>query len=194
MRQWVVGRTEPRIPWRRVVALFVLVLAAAIGGVWIAIDRRSDPAPHEAVLDEFKIPPTWTLAHSDIHRSIILGSWVARYYVIDSHPEAVVGPTSAMLESAGFTIDVVRAPRDWCDNRPLAATPAIDCPIKVIPPCSPNGPGGPVTCSLSATRNQDAVRIVAWDRGERTSFGFYGEQQHVVGAPDRMVVRLSTNY
>jgi hypothetical protein len=94
---------------------------------------------------------------------------------------------------AGFTIEVQRAPRDWCDTRPLRATPTIVCPEKLIPPCWTNGPGGPTTCYFYASRGQECVTVHAFDRGEMATY-YRGMVAFHVSDPLRIVVRVLNYY
>jgi hypothetical protein len=181
-----------QIASRRVLAVGGLALVT-IGLLLAAVVGVLDPASHVAVLDELAVPGSWDLAHTEIVKSLLLGSRVERYYVVDADPDEVVDPATRMLAAAGFTVEVVTAPRDWCDNRPLQATPEIICPTKVIPPCWTNGQGGPMTCNLTARRGEDRLSIAALDRGERATY-FVGSESHFVGVPDRIVVRLTVNY
>jgi hypothetical protein len=175
-----------------VVALVGLTLLT-IGLVSAYVVAQLDPASHAAVLDELAVPGSWDLAHTEVVKNLVFGSRVERYYVVDADPGEVVDPTTRMLAAAGFTVDVRTASRDWCDNRPLRATPEIVCPTKVIPPCQANGAGGPTTCYLTASRGPDRLSIVVYDRGERATY-FVGSESHFVGLPDRIVVRLIVDY
>lgn len=175
---------------RGVTAVLGLALLT-IGLVWGCTLVVLDPASHVAVLDELAVPGSWDLAHTEVVKSMPFGSRVERYFVVDADPDEVVDPATRLLATAGFTVEVDRAPRDWCDNRPLHATPEIVCPTKVTPPCRANG--GSTTCYLSASRGTDRLSIVVYDRGERASY-FVGSEAHFVGVPDRIVVRVTVNY
>lgn len=178
---------------QRVVVGGALALVAIVGLIWAYLIAALDPGRPAAVLDELEIPATWDLADTEIVKNILFGSRVVRYYLVDADPDDIVDPASDMLAAAGFTIDVRLAPRDWCDNRPIGATPAIECPTKRIPVCQTNGQGGPMTCYLWATRGDDRLSIVAFDRGERAKY-FVGSEGRFVGAPGRIVVRVSIDY
>jgi hypothetical protein len=181
----------PQNASRRVLVVIGLGLLT-MGLLWGAILIQLDPTSHVAVLDELAVPASWDLAHTEVVQSAIFGSRVERYYLVDADPEALVDPITGMLTTAGFTVDVRTASRDWCDNRPLGATPAIVCPTKAIPDCSRNG-GGPVECRLAARRGDDRLSIAALGRGERATY-FVGLDSHFVGAPDRIVVLVTVHY
>jgi hypothetical protein len=158
-------RGLPRLTVGRVVLGLGVLAVAVIGIVWISALRALDPEPHRAVLDALQIPTSWELAHEEIVQNILFGSRIERYYLVDADPNDVVSPAESMLTRAGFTTTIRRAPTDWCDTRPLRATPAGVCPEKVIPPCLTNGPTGPMTCSFEASRGQECMDVTAYDRG-----------------------------
>ena len=153
----------PQNASRRVLAVVGLAFAT-MGLSWGYAVSQLDPTSHVAVLDELAVPASWDLAHTEVVKSPIFGSRVERYYLVDADPEALVDPITGILTVAGFTVDVRTASRDWCDNRPLGATPTIVCPTKVIPDCSSNGED-PMTCHLSARRGGDRLSISALARG-----------------------------
>jgi hypothetical protein len=189
-RYW---QPPPRISCRRVLLFLIVgVLATVIAG-WVLVLKRTDPAPHVAVLDELDIPPSWELAHTEVVQQFLLGSRVERYFLVDADPGDVVDPVTQMLTTAGFILDVRKGPSDWCDTRPLSATPALACPTRLIPPCSENGPGGPTTCWISATRGQECLSVVALDRGQSEPY-FRGLVRYSVGDPVRIVVRITDHY
>jgi hypothetical protein len=145
------------------------------------------------VLDELQVPASWELAHEEVVQSILSGSRVVRYYLVDADPGDVVSPAESMFSGAGFAIEIRRAPRDWCDTRPPNATPALVCPERVIPTCSTNGPSGPMTCSFTAHRGQDCVAVTAWDRGQAAGPN-RGADPYLISDPVRIVVRLTDYY
>jgi hypothetical protein len=145
------------------------------------------------VLDELQVPASWELAHEEIVQSVLFGSRVERYYLVDADPSDVVSPAASIFTRAGFATEIRRAPTDWCDTRPLNATPALVCPEQVIPPCSTNGPSGPMTCSFYARRGQECVAVDAYDRGEGAVY-YRGMDAQVISDPIRIVVRLIDYY
>ena len=183
----------PRQSGRRVVlgAAIVVLAIVGLGAYWVY--GATDPGPHIGVLDELRLPPSWELARQNIVQQVLMGSRVERYYLVDAEPTDVVSPVTDALTAAGFILDVPKAPRDWCDTRPLRATPALSCPTKVIPPCSENGPGGPITCYLSATRAQECIAVVAYDRGEAANY-VGGVLRDSSPGGRRIVVRISDLY
>lgn len=184
----------PRLTVRRVViglALVAFVVAAV--GVISAL-RTFDPEPHRAVLDELQIPDAWELAHEEIVQNIppiAAASRVTRYYLVDADPTEVVVPAERMFVEANFTIEVQRAPRNWCDT-PETAVPVI-CPEKVMEPCSTNGPTGPTTCYFYASRGQECVTFRALDRGEMQTY-YRGMDDFHISDPVRIVVVVSDHY
>jgi hypothetical protein len=183
----------PRLTVGRVVLGLGIVAVVVIGIVWTSALRSLDPEPHRAVLDGLQIPTSWELAHEEIVQNVLLGSRVERYYLVDADPSDVLSPAESMFAGADFAIEIRRAPRDWCDQRPLHATPALVCPEKVIPPCSTNGPTGPTTCYFYARRGQECVTVHAFDRGEMATY-YRGMNSYHISDPGRIVVRLTDYY
>jgi len=184
---------RPRLTVGRVVLGLGIVAVVIVGVAWTSALRRLDPEPHRAVLDELQIPASWELAHEEVVQSILLGSRVERYYLVDADPSDVVLPAESVFTGAGFAIEIRRAAKDWCDTRPLRATPGIVCPEKVIPPCSTNGPTGPTTCYFYARRGQECVSVHAFDRGEMATY-FRGMDSYHISDPVRIVVLLVDEY
>lgn len=185
---------RPRRAGRLAVGLALVALAAVAVGLISAL-RSFDPEPHRAVLDELQLPDAWKLAHEEIVRNIPpidAASRVERYYLVDADPAEVVMPAEDMFEAAGFTVEVQRAPRDWCDTPPYGPTPAA-CPEKVIPPCSTNGPTGPMTCFLYASRGEECVTFRALDRGEMATY-YRGLDGFHVSDPVRIVVLVTDHF
>ncbi len=166
--------------------LFVVVATMVFACAYL----RNDTSHFVAVLDELRAPQAWQLDHTDAIGNPILGSRADRYFLVDANPDQLVLPASEMLAAAGFTVEVREAPLDWCDTRPLGATPRLVCPTKVIPPCSTNGPGGPMTCYLGAARGGDEIWLVIFDRGERVAYTL-GSAGYTVGSPNLSVLRIS---
>lgn len=186
-------RRVPRLTIGRVLLGLGIVAVVVIGIVWTSVLRSLDPAPHRAVLDELQIPTSWELAHEEIVQNVLLGSRVERYYLVDADPSDAVSPAESMFTRAGFAIEIQRAPKDWCDTRPLRATPAIVCPEKVIPACSTNGLTGPTTCYFYARRGQECVTVHAFDRGEMATY-YRGMDAYHISDPVRIVVLLVDSY
>jgi hypothetical protein len=183
----------PRVTLRRVLLLGTVGVLATFAAGWVLAQRATDPTLHVAVLDELDVPPSWQLAHTEVIQQILMGSRVERYLLVDADPTEVVAPVTEMLTKAGFVLDIWKAPRDWCDTRPLSATPALVCPIKLIPACSENGPGGPTTCFVTATRSEECLAVVALDRGQPASYS-RGLVSYSVSDPVRIVVRVTDYY
>lgn len=186
----------PHLTVRRLViglALVAFVLVAV--GLTSAL-RSFDPEPHRAVLDELLIPRSWELAHEEIAQNIPpidAASRVERYYLVDADPAEVVMPAERMFVEAGFTIEVQRAPRDWCDAPPYDATANVVCPEQVIAPCSTNGPSGPTGCYFSASRGQECVTVRVLDRGEMATY-YRGMDDFHISDPVRIVVLVADHY
>lgn len=174
--------------WKR--GLRTLTLLIALPAMMFACAYvRNDTTHYVAVADELRAPQAWQFDHTDAIGNPILGSRVDRYFLVDADPDQLVAPTTEMLQAAGFTLEVDQAPSDWCDTRPLGATPTLVCPTKIYPPCSTNGPGGPMTCYLTATRGGDEIYVVIFDRGERVSYS----ASYSVGSPNLSVVRITVD-
>jgi hypothetical protein len=187
---------RPRRSGRRLVIGLTLVAAGLITVALVFMLRSFDPEPHRAVLDELQIPDSWELAHEEIVRNIPpidAPSRVVRYYLVDAEPTELVRPVNSILAEAGFSTEIRRAPSDWCDSPWHSGQGSAPCPEKVIAPCSTNGPGGPTTCRLYASRGQECVLVTALDRGEAATY-FRGMDAFHISDPVRIVVLVSDHY
>jgi hypothetical protein len=108
-----------------------------------------------------------------------------------------------VLRSAGLEIYMPVASSDWCDRRPIGATPAITCPRKEIPTCRENGQGGPVNCTVQAFRwlsmepslEASMLERVYVSVSPRAGFFDVGvnDDRHRVEASNRALVRISAD-
>jgi hypothetical protein len=134
--------------WLLATLAFTFALPAACTA-WFFL-APEDPAPYLATIDSLTVPPAWEVVHTQALRSF-MGSRADRYY-LDAEPKEIDPVVQDVLRSAGLEIYTPVAPSDWCDQRPIGATPAITCPRKEIDACRENGPGGPVSCTVQAFR------------------------------------------
>jgi hypothetical protein len=147
------GSHRPRRLGRpRLLAALALTLALpAACTAWLFLGSE-DPAPYLATIDALPVPSAWEVVHTQTLRGPIFGSRADRYYLVDADPRDIAPVVEDMLRSAGLEIYDWVASSDWCDQRPIGATPAVVCPRKEIPACRENGPGGPVSCTVQAFR------------------------------------------
>lgn len=141
-----------RLRLRWVVLAFGILLAVPFVFVgWFLFVAPADPTPYLARIESLQVPPTWEVVHTQALRSF-LGSRADRYYLVDAEPEDIAPVVEEVLRSAGLDVYDQVASSNWCDQRPIGATPAITCPRKPIPTCRENGTGGPVSCRVEAFR------------------------------------------
>jgi hypothetical protein len=154
-----------------VALLFVLPLA-----LWVWVVSVNAPTHYADVFDEFAVPDSWALAHIEIKAPGVdacvpaIGDGdcpaVTRDYLVDADPSDAFNVTRQMVTHAGFQVE----------QRQVAA-------------CSTNGPGGPMSCYLSAVRGSDHPRVIVSDRGELVSY-YRGLKRFTVGAPGRSLVAI----
>jgi hypothetical protein len=192
-----------RLRLRWVVLAFAILLAVpfAFAG-WFLFVAPVDPAPYVARIESLPVPPTWEVVDTQALRSF-LGSRADRYYLVDAEPEAVAPVAEDVLRSAGLEIYDRVAPSDWCDQRPIAATPPITCPRKPIPTCVENGIGGPVRCwvegfrwlstgSSLETSTLERVSVSVSPRADSFDVGV-NDQRHRIDGANRALVVVSVD-
>jgi hypothetical protein len=140
------SRRFPRLrrPWLLALALALAIPAACTALMFLAPE---DPAPYLATIEALPAPPAWQIVHTQALRDL-MGSRADRYYLVDAEPDAIAPVVQDLLRSAGLEIYDRVADSDWCDSRPISASPAIICPRKEIATCQANGRGGPVSCTF----------------------------------------------
>jgi hypothetical protein len=131
-----------------VAALALTLALPAACTAWFFL-APEDPAPYLAAIDALPVPPAWEVVHTQSLRSF-LGSRADRYFLVDAEPEEIAPVVQDVMRSAGLEIYTRVASSDWCDQRPIGASPAMTCPRKEIDTCRENGPGGPVSCTIIA--------------------------------------------
>jgi hypothetical protein len=142
------------------------------------------------------VPPAWEVVHTQALRSF-LGSRADRYYLVDAESEDIAPVVEDVLHSAGLEIHDRVASRDWCDTRPIGASPAITCPRKEIATCRENGSGGPVSCTVIAFRwlslDPPLLERLYVSVTERRDFFDVGvnDDRHRVQASDRALITIS---
>jgi hypothetical protein len=161
-----------------------------------------DPAPYLATIEALPVPPAWEVVHTQALRDL-MGSRADRYYLVDADPQAIAPVVEDVLRSAGLEVYDRVAPSDWCDQRPIGATPAVVCPRQEIPTCRENGPGGPVSCTVQAFRwlsmqssleasMLERLFVSVSPRGDGFDVGVY-DQRHRVEASNRALVVISAD-
>jgi hypothetical protein len=192
----------PAIRRRWFVVAFAVMLALPASCVAWFVLAPEDPAPYLATIESLPVPQTWEVVHTQALRSF-LGSRADRYYLVDAEPEDIAPVVEDVLRSAGLEIHDRVASSDWCDQRPIGATPAITCPRKEIPTCRENGEGGPVSCTVRAfrwlsmgssleTSMLERLSISVSPRGEVFDVGV-NDQRHRVDASNRALVVISAD-
>jgi hypothetical protein len=108
-----------------------------------------------------------------------------------------------MLRAAGLEIYDWVAPDDWCDQRPIGATPPVVCPRKAIPACHENGPGGPFSCTVQAFRwltmqptleasMLERLLVTVTERRDSFDVGL-SPDRHPVEASNRVLVTITAD-
>jgi hypothetical protein len=170
--------------------------------VWLYV-LPVDPAPYLATIEGLSVPSSWEVIHTQILRDPMMGPRVDRYYLVDAEPPAIAPVVQDVLRSAGLEIYDQVADSDWCDSRPIGATPAISCPRKEIPTCSENGPGGPISCRVQAfhwlsmassleTSMIERLYVSVSARRDVFEVGV-NDQRHLVEASNRALVVISAD-
>jgi hypothetical protein len=204
MEPWPPPLPPPRrLRLRWFVLAFAIVLAVPFVFVgWFLFVAPADPAPYLARIESLEVPPTWEVVHTQALRSF-LGSRAERYYLVDAEPADIAPVVEDVLRSAGLEIYDEVAPSDWCDQRPIGATPAITCPRKPIPTCRENGAGGPVSCWvqgfrwLSSASSLEAsvlerVDVSVSPRGDSFDVGV-NDQRHQIDGDNRALIVISAD-
>jgi hypothetical protein len=189
----------------RKAGLWLLIAAAvvvAIPGAFIArfLIEVDDPAGYLPTLDALPVPAPWELEHTQAVRSFDAPPYAARWYLVDADATDVAPVAEDMLRSAGFELYTRVASSDWCDTRPIGATPAVTCPRKEIATCSENGRGGPVSCSVIGFRwlsNDppllERVSVGVEARNERADIGV-GDEHTLTPTANRALVVVSVDH
>lgn len=194
----------PRRRWRAwLLSAIALTLALPAGcTAWFFL-ASEDPAPYLATIDALPVPSAWEVVHSQTLRDPLFGSRADRYYLVDAEPEDIAPVVEDVLRKAGLEIYDRVASSDWCDQRPIGATPAVVCPRKEVPTCRENGPGGPVSCSVQAFRWLSMESSLEASMLERLSVSVsprsdvfdvgVNDQRRRVEAANRALVRISAD-
>ena len=134
----------PRRRWRAwllsAIALTLALPAACTGWFFLASE---DPAPYLATIDALPVPAAWEVVHTQTLRDPLFGSRADRYYFVDAEPGDIAPVVDDVLRKGGLEIYDRVASSDWCDQRPIGATPAVVCPRKEAPTCGRTGKGAP---------------------------------------------------
>jgi hypothetical protein len=185
--------------WLLATLAFTLALPAACTAYFLL--SPEDPASFLATIETLPVPPAWEVVHTQTLRDYFVGSRADRYYLVDAEPEQIAPVVEDVLRSAGLEIYDRVASSDWCDQRPIGATPAVVCPRKEIPTCRENGPGGPVSCTVIAFRwlsmepsleksMLERVYVSVSPRGDGFDVGV-GDDHHRIEASNRALVVIS---
>jgi hypothetical protein len=188
-------------PWLLAALALTLALPAACAA-WFFLSPV-DPAPYLATIEALPVPASWDIVDTQALRDPIMGSRADRYYLVDEGPEQIAPVVRNVLRSAGLEIYDQVADSDWCDPRPIGATPAITCPRKEIPACRENGSGGPVSCTVQAFRwlsmgssleasMLERLYVSVSARGDVFDVGV-NDQRHRVEASNRALVVISAD-
>ena len=193
------GLPQLRRTWLLGLAFALALPAACTAWVFLAPE---DPAPYLATIEALPVPRAWEVVHTQSLRGF-MGSRADRYYLVDAEPEAIAPVVEEVLRAAGLEIHDRVASSDWCDQRPIGATPAIVCPRKEIPTCHENGPGGPVSCwvqafrwlSMEPTLEASLLERVSVGVSSRADFFYVGVNSdlHRVEASNRALVTISAD-
>jgi hypothetical protein len=192
--------SRPRRAW--LLAAIALMLALPVAcTAWLFL-APEDPAPYLATIDALPVPSAWEVVHTQTLRDYFVGSRADRYYLVDAEPEDIAPVVEDVLRSDGLEIYDRVASSDWCDERPIGATPAVVCPRKEIPACRENGRGGPVSCSVEAFRwlsmesslEASMLEHLYVSVSPRRDFFDVGvnDQRHRVDASNRALVVISS--
>jgi hypothetical protein len=188
-----------RRPWLLGLAVALAIPAACTAWVFLGPE---DPAPYLATIEALPVPTAWEVVHTQALRDL-MGSRADRYYLVDAEPKDIAPVVENVLRSAGLEIYDRVASSDWCDQRPIGATPPVVCPRKEIPTCQENGPGGPVSCTVQAFRwltmessleasMLERLYVSVSPRGDVFDVGV-NDQRHRVDASNRALVVISAD-
>jgi hypothetical protein len=197
---WIAQPRRFRRRWLLALLAVTISLPAACTA-WFFLSPE-DPAPHLATIEALTLPSTWDVVYTQTLRGPIFPSRADRYYLVDGDPQEVVPVVQDALRSAGLEIYDWVASSDWCDQRPIGATPPVVCPRKAIPTCHENGPGGPVSCTVQAFRwlsmqptleasMLERLYVSVSPRGDGFDVGVNGQQHHVEASNRALVVILA---
>jgi hypothetical protein len=184
-------------PWLLAALALTLALPAACAA-WFFLSPV-DPAPYLATIEALPVPPSWEIVHTQDLRDPIMGSRADRYYLVDAEPGAIAPVVQDVLRAAGLEIYDRVADSDWCDSRPIGASPAIICPRKEIDTCRENGRGGPVSCTVIAFRwlslDPPFLERLFVSMQPRSAFFDVGvnDQRHRVEASNRALIVISAD-
>jgi hypothetical protein len=195
-------RRPPQLRRKWILGLVVAVALPAACTAWVFL-AQEDPAPYLATIEALPVPAAWEAVYTQTLRGPFFGSRADRYYLVDAEPEDIAPVVEDVLRSAGLEIYDWVASSDWCDQRPIGASPAIVCPRKEIPACRENGPGGPVSCFVRAFRWLSMKPTLEASMLERLTVGvssradFFdvgvNKDQHRVVASNRALVTISAD-
>ena len=114
----------PRRRWRAwllsAIALTLALPAACTGWFFLASE---DPAPYLATIDALPVPAAWEVVHTQTLRDPLFGSRADRYYLVDAEPGDIAPVVDDVLRKGGLEIYDRVASSDWCDQRPIGASP-----------------------------------------------------------------------
>ena len=184
--------------WLLAAVVVTVGVPAAI--VWWLLFGGDDPAAYLPTIDSLPAPSAWEVQHTQAVRSLDGGPRAYRWYLVDAEPQDIAPSIKEVLQSAGLELYTPIADSDWCDSRPIGATPAITCPRKEIPTCRENGRGGPVSCSIVAFRwlSEDAslverVSVSVSPRNDTADVGV-GDEHQLQQASNRALVVVAVDH
>jgi hypothetical protein len=196
------SRRLPRLRRRWLLGLAVALAVPAACTAWVFL-APEDPAPYLATIEALPAPAAWEVVYTQTLRDLLFGSRADRYYLVDADPEDIAPVVEDVLRSSGLEIYDWVASSDWCDQRPIGATPAIVCPRKEIPACHENGSGGPVSCWVRAFRwlsmepslEASLLERLSVSVSSRADFFDVGvnNDRHRVEASNRVLVTISAD-
>lgn len=158
--------------WRAIAISAVILVGVSVAAVVGLYVVKTDPSRVNALLDELAIPSSWTSAHTAASPSVLFQSWIARYYLVDAPPDALIEGARGFLKAAGWPVQS----GDY-------------------PDCRSNGPSGPVTCFLRADRGSMILLVTVWDREQGLDpYSPQGDTDFRPLDPDRSLVRILIHY
>jgi len=158
--------------WRGIAIATVILVGVSVATVVGLVAAKTDPARANALLDELAIPPSWAAAHEAASPSLLFQSRIARYYLVDAPPDALVEEARTFLTAAGWPVQS----GDW-------------------PDCRSNGPSGPVSCFLRADRGSMILLVTVWDREQGLDpYSLQGDTDFSPHDPERALVRVLIHY
>ena len=194
----------PRPRWRAwlLTAIALTLALPAACSAWFLL-ASEDPARYLATIDALPVPAAWEVVHTQTLRDPLFGSRADRYYLVDAEPGDIAPVVDDVLRMGGLEIYDRVASSDWCDQRPIGATPAVVCARKEIPTCRENGSGGPVSCTIIAFRwlsmessleasMLERLYVNVSPRGDVFDVGV-NDRRRQVEAANRALVRISAD-